>query len=105
MSCFQNSSNTSSSSSSSPSNETKSNVSSAGYLKDHFNMSFFNCKCCCDASKELSTCQTGSFDFLRDIQDYIHTPEYRLNCRCICDDNNQTPMKFGINLTPANDFK
>jgi hypothetical protein len=75
-----------------------------GYLKDHFNVSFIDCKCCCDASKEISKCQTGSLDFLRDIQEYIHLPEYRLNCRCICDDNN-TPIKFGINLTPANDLK
>ena len=74
-----------------------------GYLKDHFNVSFIDCKCCCDASKELSKCQMGSLDFLRHIREYIHLPEYRLNCRCICGDNEQ--MKFGINLTPANDLK
>lgn len=78
-----------------------------GYLKDHFNVSFFDCKCCCDASKEISKCANGSLDFLRDIQEYIHTPEYRLNCQCICGDNaqNMSPIKFGINLTPANDLK
>ncbi|CAF1342420.1 unnamed protein product [Adineta steineri] len=78
-----------------------------GYLKDHFNVSFIDCKCCCDASKEISKCQTNSLEFLRDIHEYINIPEYRLNCRCICGDNeqNNTPMKFGINLTPANDLK
>ena len=78
-----------------------------GYLKDHFNVSFVDCKCCCDASKEISRCQNGSLEFLRDIQEYINLPEYRLNCRCICGDNehNHAPVKFGINLTPANDLK
>jgi hypothetical protein len=52
----------------------------------------------------MSQCQNGSLDVLRDIQEYLHLPEYRLNCRCICDDNHTT-MKFGINLTPANDLK
>lgn len=89
--------------SSSSSNDQK-QENSTGYLKDHFNMSFFDCKCCCDASKEILKCEKQSLDFLRD---YIHMPEYRLNCRCMCDDNkiNNTSMKFGINLTPANDFK
>jgi hypothetical protein len=77
------------------------------YLKDHFNVSFVDCKCCCDASKEIAPCQTGSLDFLRDIQDYINMPEYRLNCRCMCGENEPTtmPMKFGIHLTPTNDLK
>ena len=79
----------------------------SGYLKDHLNVSFLDCKCCCDASKEISRCQTNSSDFLRDIQGYLTVPEYRLNCKCICGDNGETnmPMKFGINLTPANDLK
>jgi hypothetical protein len=92
-----------SSSQQSSSNDIKQEIST-GYLKDHFNVLFFDCKCCCDASKEMPKCQTGSLEFLRDIQEYINLPEYRLNCRCICDDTN-TPIKFGINLTPANDLK
>jgi len=96
------SSSTNSSSSTHDNNQETSTVLN-GYLKDHFNVSFVDCKCCCDASKEISQCQTGSLDFLRDIQDYVNLPEYRLNCQCICGDN--TPMKFGINLTPANDLK
>jgi hypothetical protein len=101
MSCLSNSTNSSQQSSSNDNNQ---KLSTGGYLKDHFNVSFFDCKCCCDASKEMSQCQNGSLDFLRNIQEYLHLPEYRLNCRCICDDNH-TPMKFGINLTPANDLK
>jgi hypothetical protein len=101
MSCISSSTNTSSSQKSST-NDNKQETSN-GYLKDHFNVSFMDCKCCCDASKEISRCQTGSLDFLRDIQEYINPPEYRLNCRCICGDNEQ--IKFGINLTPANDLK
>lgn len=106
MSCLSSSSKTPSSSSSSDqssSNDVKQELS-AGYLKDHFNVAFFDCKCCCDASKEMSKCQTGSIEFLRDMQEYLNLPEYRLNCRCSCDDTN-TPIKFGINLTPSNDFK
>ena len=94
------------------SNSTKSERSSTnnilnGYLKDHFNVSFVDCKCCCDASKEISQHQNSSFDIIHDIQEHIHLPEYRLNCRCICGDNDQqhAPVKFGINLTPANDLK
>ena len=76
-------------------------------MKDHFNISFVDCKCCCDASKEISKCQNGSFEFLKTISDYLSTPEYRLNCRCACGDDqmNQTPLKFGIHLTPSNDLK
>lgn len=102
MSCSSSSSKSSSSDQSS-SNEKKQEIS-GGYLKDHFNLAFFDCKCCCDASKEMSKCQTGSIEFLRDMQEYLNLPEYRLNCRCSCDETN-TPIKFGINLTPANDFK
>ncbi|UJR15726.1 hypothetical protein I4U23_002661 [Adineta vaga] len=100
MSCISNTSPT-------ITNDNQHQEASTGYLKDHFNVSFVDCKCCCDASKEISRCQTSSSEFLRDIQEYLTMPEYRLNCRCICGDNeeNNTPMKFGINVTPANDLK
>jgi hypothetical protein len=107
MSYVSGSTNASSSVSSKNDNKQETSTVLNGYLKDHFNVSFVDCKCCCDASKEISKCQTGSLDFLRDIQEYVNLPEYRLNCRCICGDNeqNNTPIKFGINLTPANDLK
>ena len=98
-----NSFSSSSKSSSSKDTDPKNSVTPNGYLKDRFNVSFVDCKCCCDASKEISRCQTGQLDFLRDVQDYVNTPEYRLNCRCMCGEDG--PMKFGIHLTPANDLK
>ncbi|CAF0830175.1 unnamed protein product [Rotaria sordida] len=109
MSYISNSTNISSSQQQTSTNDHNQETSKIlnGYLKDHFNVSFIDCKCCCDASKEISKCQNGSLEFLRHIQEYINLPEYRLNCRCICGDNeqNNTPIKFGINLTPANDLK
>lgn len=78
-----------------------------GYLKDHFKVSFIDCQCCCDASKEINPCQNKSLQFLRNIQEYLHLPEYRLNCQCVCGDNdrNNPPTKFGIHLTPGHDLK
>ncbi|CAF3658523.1 unnamed protein product [Rotaria socialis] len=109
MNCISSSKNVSSPQQISTTNDQKSATSNVlnGYLKDHFNVSFVDCKCCCDASKEISKCQNGSLDFLRDIQEYITMPEYRLNCQCVCGDNeqNNAPIKFGLNLTPANDLK
>lgn len=78
------------------------------HLKDQFKLSFLDCQCCCEASKEMNRCQKTSSKFLNDLQEYLYLPEYRLNCQCICGDNNEkktSSMNFGIHLTPANDLK
>lgn len=82
-------------------------TSKTSSLKDNFNVSFLDCHCCCEASKEMDRCQNNSSQFLRNIQEYLHLPEYRLNCQCLCGDNDRKsgPLNFGIHLTPANDLK
>ncbi|UJR31721.1 hypothetical protein I4U23_019201 [Adineta vaga] len=74
------------------------------YIKDQFQLEFLDCDCCCDTTKKIANCDFQDIHILQDLYEMVVTPEYKLNCRCSCgDDNNdkKQTIKFGLTAFPS----
>ncbi|CAF1164832.1 unnamed protein product [Adineta ricciae] len=85
------------------STETNDRTRSHVYMKDQFQLNFLDCDCCCDTTKKIANCDFQGINILQDLYEMVVSPEYKLNCRCSCgDDNNQRKqtIKFGLTGFP-----